>query len=52
MLLILSFDDVSLQFCVWNVYFCLLEYIKFKFYEKAVLTNYISYYVRHKYDSK
>ena len=40
-LLILSFDDVTLQFCVWNVYFCVLKYIKFKFYEKPVQQNYI-----------
>ena len=41
MLLILSFDDVTLQCFVWNVYFCVLKYIKFKFYEKPVLKNYI-----------
>ena len=41
MLLILSCDDVTLQFCVWSVYFCVLKYIKFKFYEKPVVRNYI-----------
>ena len=45
MLLILCFDDLILQLFVWNVYFCVLKYIKFKFYEKPVLTNYIFYYV-------
>ena len=45
MLFILSFDDVTLQFIVWNVYFYVLKYIKSKFYEKPVLTNYMFYYV-------
>ena len=34
---ILSFDDVTLQFFVQNVCFCVLKHIKFKFYEKTVL---------------
>ena len=37
MLLILSSDDVTLQFFVWKIYFCVLKYIKFKVYEKPVL---------------
>ena len=40
MLLILSFGHVTLQFFVLNVYYCVLKYNKFKFYEKPVLTNY------------
>ena len=52
MLLILSFDDVTYQFCVWNVYFCVLKYIKFKLYEKPILQNYIFDYVRHENDRK
>ena len=52
MLLILNFDDVTLQIFVWNVYFCVLKYIKFNFCEKPTLTNYIFHYARHKYDSE
>ena len=33
------------NFFVWNVYFCVLKHIRFKFYEELVLTNYIFYYV-------
>ena len=45
MLLILCFDNVTLQFFVWNVFLCVQKHIRFKFYEKLVLKNYIFYYV-------
>ena len=54
MLLILSFDDVTLQYVVWNVYFCVLNHIRFKFYEKLILTITFlaTFIIMHKYDSK